>query len=134
VGVGKRLLEVCSEYAKTWEAFGRMISGQTRVQHILADMATDVHAARLMVYHAACTADKGDDIRREAAMVKVFATEMVNRAADKTVQLHGGPAYTKGLFVERLCRNAVAANFVEETLELQRAIIARDLLRGISLY
>ncbi len=134
VGVGKRLLEVCSEYAKSWEIFGRIISGQTRVQRTLADMATDIHAARLMVYHAACMADKGEDIRREAAMVKVFATEMVNRAADQTVQLHGGPAYTKGLSVERLCRNAIAANFGEEALDLQRAIITRDILRGISLY
>jgi len=134
VGVGKRLLEVCSEYAKTWEIFGRTISGQTRVQRILADMATDIHAARLMVYHAACMADKGEDIRREAAMVKVFATEMVNRAADQTVQLHGGPAYTKGLSVERLCRNAIAVNFSEEALELQRAIITRDILRRISFY
>jgi len=79
-------------------------------------------------------ADKGEDIRREAAIVKVFATEMVNRAADQTVQLHGGPAYTKGLSVERLCRNAIAASFSEEALELQRAIITRDILRGISLY
>jgi alkylation response protein AidB-like acyl-CoA dehydrogenase len=134
VGVGKRLLEVCCEYAKSWEILGRAISEQMQVQRILADMATDLHAARLMVYHVAWMADKGEDIRREAAMVKVFTTEMVNRTADRTVQLHGGPAHTRGLFVERLCRNAIAANFVEETLELQRAIIARDILRGISLY
>jgi acyl-CoA dehydrogenase len=134
VGVGKRLLKVCCEYAKLWEIFGRTISEQTRVQRILADMATDINAAMLMVYHAAYVADRGEDIRREAAMAKVFATEMVNRAADKTVQLHGGPANIKGLFVERLCRNAIAASFSEEALELQRAIIARDILRGISLY
>jgi acyl-CoA dehydrogenase len=132
--VGKRLLEVCCEYAKSWEIFGRTISGQTRVQRILADVATDIHAAMLMVYHAACVADKGEDIRREAAMVKVFATEMVNRSADRTVQLHGGPAYTKGLSVERLCRNAIADSFNEEALELQRAIIARYILQGISPY
>jgi len=134
VGVGKRLLKVCCEYAKLWEIFGRTISEQTRVQRILADMATDINAAMLMVYHAACMAEKGGTIRREVAMVKVFATEMVNRAADKTVQLHGGPAHTKGLFVERLCRNGIAASFSEEALELQRAIIARDILRGISLH
>jgi acyl-CoA dehydrogenase len=131
VGVGKRLLEICSEYAKTWESFGRAISGQARVQRILADLATDIQATRLMVYHAAFLADKGEDIRREAAMVKVFATEMLNRAVDKTVQMHGGPVYAKGLFVERLCRNTVEAKFIEETIELQRSIIARDILRGI---
>ena len=64
VGAGKRLLEVCFEYAQTWEIFGRTISGQTRAQRILADMTIDIHAARLMVYHAACMADKGEDIRR----------------------------------------------------------------------
>ncbi len=134
IGVGKRLLEVCSEYAKTWEIFRQTISEQTRVQRILADIATDIHAARLMVHYAAYMADKGEDIYREAAMVKVFATEMVNRVADRTVQLHGGPAYTKGLSVERLCRNAIAASFNEEALELQRASLTRDILRGISLY
>jgi acyl-CoA dehydrogenase len=134
IGVAKRFLEVCSEYAKPWEIFGRTISGQTRVQRILADMAIDIHAAKLLVYYAANKADKREDIRCDAAMAKVFATEMVNRAADKTVQLHGGPAYIKGLFVERLCRNVIAASFSEEALELQRAIVARDILRGISLY
>jgi len=134
VGVGKRLLEICSEYAKTWETFGRTISGQTRVQRILADLATDIQATRLMVYHAAFMADKGEDIRREAAMVKVFATEMLHRAVDKTVQIHGGPVYSKGLFIERLCRNTVEAKFIEETIELQKSIIARDVLRGIGSY
>jgi acyl-CoA dehydrogenase len=129
VGVAKRLLKVCCEYAKLWERFGRMVSEQTQTQRILADMAADINAAMLMVYHAACMADKGESIRLEAAMAKVFATEMVNRAADRTVQLHGGPAYTKGLSVERLCRDAIADSFNEETLELQRAIIARDILR-----
>ena len=76
-------------------------------------------------------ADGGKDIRREAAIVKVFATEMVNRAADQTVLLHGGPAYTKGLPIERLCRHAVAASFNDELLESQRAIIARDILQRL---
>jgi alkylation response protein AidB-like acyl-CoA dehydrogenase len=96
-------------------------------------MASDINAAMLMVYRAAWLADKGENIRREAAMAKIFATEMINRAADRTVQLHGGPAYIKGLSVERLCRDAVAARMNEETIELQRSIIARDILRGISL-
>ena len=129
VGVGKRLLKVCCEYAKLWERFGRMVSEQTQTQRILADMATDINAAMLMVYHAACMADKGENIRREAAMVKIFATEMANRAADRTVQLHGGPAHTEGLLVGRLCRDAISASMNEETLDLQRAIIARDILR-----
>ncbi len=131
VGVGRRLLEICAEYAKTWELCGKTISGQTRVQRMLADLATDIHATKLMVYHAACMADKGEGIQREAAMLKVFATEMLNRAVDKTVQLHGGPAYTKGLFIERLCRNTFEARVIEETLVVQRSMIARGILRGI---
>jgi acyl-CoA dehydrogenase len=133
VGVGKRLLKVCGDYANLWERFGRMVSEQKQTQGILADMASDINAAMLMVYRAAWLADKGENIRREAAMAKIFATEMINRAADRTVQLHGGPAYIKGLSVERLCRDAVAARMNEETIELQRSIIARDILRGISL-
>jgi len=134
VGVGRRLLELCSEYTKSWEIFDRKISEQMRVKRILADIATDIHATRLMVYHAAWKADKGEDIRREASMVKIFANEMVNRVADRTVQLHGGPAYIKGLSVERMCRNTIEASFNEEALNLQRAIITRDILRGISIY
>jgi alkylation response protein AidB-like acyl-CoA dehydrogenase len=98
---------------------------------MLADLAADIHATKLMVHHAACMADKGEDIQREAAMGKVFATEMLNRAVDKAVQLHGGPGYTKGLFIERLHRNAFEASIIEETLVLQRSMIARDILRGI---
>jgi alkylation response protein AidB-like acyl-CoA dehydrogenase len=110
-----------------------MVSEQTQTQRILADMATDINAAMFMVYHAAWLADKGENIRREAAMVKIFATEMANRAADRTVQLHGGPAHTEGLLVGRLCRDAISASMNEETLDLQRAIIARDILREFSL-
>lgn len=132
IGVAERLLEVCAEYAKTWEVFRRVISEQTRVQRILADIAIDIQATRLMVYYTACMADMGKEFRREAAMVKVFAAEMVNRAADQTMLLHGGPAYTKELSVERLCRNAIAASFSDEALQLQRAMIAHDIyiLRG----
>jgi acyl-CoA dehydrogenase len=130
VGVAERLLKVCTEYAKTWEIFRRAISEQTRAQRILADMAIDIQATRLMIYYAASMADGGKNIRRQAAMVKVMATEMVNRAADQTVLLHGGPAHIKGLSVERLCRNAIAASFGEKVLELQRAIIAREVLQG----
>lgn len=130
VGAMERLLEVSAEYAKTWQSFGQLIAQRQDVQRTLADMATGIQAARLMVYYAACKADDGEDIRREAAMVKIFTTEMVNRAADQVAQLHGGPAYAKRLPIERLCRNAISASATEQALELQRAIIARDILRG----
>ena len=130
IGAMERLLEVSAEYAKTWQSFGQLIAQRQDVQRTLADMATGIQATRLMVYYAACKADDGEDIRYEAAMVKIFATEMVNRAADQVAQLHGGPAYAKGLPIERLCRNAILASATEQALELQRAIIAKDILRG----
>jgi acyl-CoA dehydrogenase len=132
IGVGKRLLEICSEYANSWQIFGQFLSKHPRTSRFLADMAIDIHATKLMVYNAAYLADKGKDFRRESSMAKIFATEMVKRVADRTVQLHGGPAYVNGIFIERLCRNAIIAEFIEETLEIQRAIISMDIFRGIS--
>jgi acyl-CoA dehydrogenase len=129
VGAAERLLEIAKEYAKNWQSLGRLIEQRPSVQRDLADMAIEIHATRLMVFHAACKADEEEDINQEAAMVKVFATEMVERAADRATQIHGGPIYTKELPLSRLCRNAIAANTSEQALELQRAIIARDLLR-----
>lgn len=132
VGVARRLLEICSDYAKGWEIFGRTISEQPKIQRFLAEMAADIQAARLMVYHAAWMADNGKDILRQSSMAKAFATEMLHRTIDKTVQIHGGPGFYKGLFFDRLYRNNIVSSLMEETLELQKTIIARDILRGLS--
>ncbi len=129
VGAMERLLEVSAEYAKNWQSFGQPITERLNVQQVLADMATNIQATRLMVYYAASKADEGQDIRRDAAMVKVFASGMVQRAADQAAQLHGGPAYARDLPIERLCHNALSANAADQALELQRAIIAREILR-----
>ena len=129
VGAAERLLEISKEYAQNWQSFGKLIQERPSVQRDLADMAIDIHAARLVVYHAACKADAGEDIHREAAMVKVYATEMVERCADRATQLHGGPMYTRELPLARLCRNAIAASASDQALELQRAVIAREILR-----
>ena len=129
VGAAERLLEVSKEYAKSWQSFGHLIEERPSVQWDLADMAIDIHATRLMVFHAACKADEEQDVHQEAAMVKVFATEMVERTADRATRIHGGPIYTKDLPLARLCRNAIATSISEQALELQRAIITRDLLR-----
>lgn len=129
VGAAERLLEVSKEYAKSWLSFGHLIEGRPSVQRDLADMAIDIHATRLMVFHAAHKADEEQDVHQEAAMVKVFATEMVERTADRATRIHGGPIYTKDLPLARLCRNAITTSISEQALELQRAIIARDLLR-----
>ncbi len=130
VGAMERLLEVSAEYTKNWQSFGQPITERLDVQRVLADMATYAQAARLMVYYAACKADEGEDIRRDAAMVKVFTAGMLEQAANLAAQLHGGPAYAGDLPIEKLCRNAISADAAGQALELQRAIIAREILRG----
>ena len=125
------MLEEATIQAQTWQSFGQNISKRTSVQAALADIAVSIHAGRLMVYEAAWKADKGEYIRREAAMVKLFATEMIHNAADRVNHIFNGPPYTAGLPMERLCRRALAANATDMALELQRNIIARDILKGL---
>ena len=129
VGAAVRLLDVSTERAKSWESFGQIISTWPSVEAAIADMAVDIHAARLMVYYAAWKADEGEDIHREAAMVKTFATEMLQRVADRAVQIHGGPAPAKELPIEILCQNIVAKNAGQRAHEVQRAIITGDILK-----
>jgi alkylation response protein AidB-like acyl-CoA dehydrogenase len=84
-----------------------------------------------MVYHASWKADKGDPIRREAAMVKLFATQTLHHVADRVSHIYGGPPYIAGLPMEKLCRHALATSATELALELQRSVIAKDILKGL---
>ncbi|MFA5055030.1 MAG: acyl-CoA dehydrogenase family protein [Dehalococcoidia bacterium] len=129
VGAAERLLEICKEYAQNWQAFGKLIQERPGVQRCLADTAIEAHAARLMVYYAACKADAEEDVHIDSAMVKVFATDMLDRTADRVTRLYGGPGYTTSVPMTMLCRNAIAATASDEALELQRTIIARNILR-----
>ncbi len=131
VGVAQRLLEETTTRAQTWQAFGEFISGRTSVQAALSEIAMYIHACRLMVYEAAWKADKEEPIRREAAMVKLFATQMIHSVADRVTHIYGGPPYIAGLPMERLCRHALATSATELALELQRGIIAKDILKGL---
>jgi len=133
IGVAQRLLEESSTQAQSWQSFGQFISRRTSIEAALADIATAIHACRLMVYEASWKADKGESIRREAAMVKLFATEMLHSVADGVAHIFNGPPYVAGLPMERLCRNALAASSTELALELQRSIIAQDILKGLKL-
>ena len=90
-----------------------------------------IHACRLMVYEAAWKADKGEPIRREASMVKLFATQMIHNVSDRVTHIYNGPPYISGLPMERLCSHALAAGATALALELQRSIIARDILKGV---
>jgi acyl-CoA dehydrogenase len=131
VGVAQRLLEEATTQAQSWQSFGQFISQRTSIQGALADIAMAIHACRLMVYEAAWKADNGKPIRREAAMVKLLATEMIQSVANRVAHIFNGPSYIATLPVERLCRNAMATSATELALELQRNIIAADILKGL---
>jgi acyl-CoA dehydrogenase len=131
VGVAQRLLEESATQAQSFLSFGGYAAKRTSIEAALADIAVSVHAGRLMVYEAATKADSGEPIRSEAAMVKLFATDMVHRVADRAAHIFGGPPYIAGLPMERLCRSALVTSATELALELQRSIIARDILKGL---
>jgi acyl-CoA dehydrogenase len=129
VGNAQRLLELSIGHAQKRVQFGKPIGYQQGIQWMLADMATEIHASRMMVYHAAWQADQGTEISREAAMVKLFAGEMACRVADRALQIHGGMGYMKAGPVERLFRDNRLGRIIDGTSEVQRLIIARDLLK-----
>ena len=128
VGAAQRLLEASVEHAKTRVQFGAPIGANQAIQWMLADAATEIHAARLMVYDAASRADRGERITDRAAMAKLFATEMLGRVADAAVQIHGGMGYMRELWIERAYRDARITRIYEGTSEIQRVVIAGALL------
>lgn len=131
VGVARRLLDEATIQAQSLETFGQPVNRRTSIQAALADIAVQVHAAGLMVYEAAWKADRGESIRHEAAMVKLYTTQMVHNVADRVAHVFNGPPYTSGMPMERLCRRALAASATELALELQRNIIAGEILKGL---
>jgi alkylation response protein AidB-like acyl-CoA dehydrogenase len=128
VGAAQRLLEASVEHAKTRTQFGKPIGANQAIQWMLADAATEIHAARLMVYDAAARADRGERISDRASMAKLFATEMLGRVADAAVQIHGGMGYMRELWIERAYRDARITRIYEGTSEIQRVVIAGALL------
>ncbi len=131
IGVAQRLLGEATTQAQSWQSFGQLISKRASIEAALADIAMFIHACRLMVYEAAWKADKGEPIRREAAMVKLFAAQMIHNVGDRVAHIYNGPPYISGLPMERLCCYALAASATELALELQRSIIARDILKEV---
>ena len=130
VGIAQRLLEASTAYAKGRIQFGKPIAVNQAIQWMLADAATEIHAARLMVYDAASRADNGERITQRAAMAKLFATEMLGRVADAAVQIHGGMGYMRELWIERAYRDARITRIYEGTSEVQRMVIAGALLEN----
>jgi acyl-CoA dehydrogenase len=128
VGTTERLLKVSAEYAKQRVQFGKPIATKQAIQFMLADIDTELFAARNMVYNTAWRIDQGEMAIKEMAMCKLFATEMVGRAADVAMQIHGGMGYMKDLPIEAVYRGVRALRIVEGTSEIQRFIISRALL------
>ena len=130
VGTSQFLLELGIAHAKRRTQFGQPIAANQAIQWVLADSAVEIHAARLMVYDAAAKLDRGVRVSREAAMVKVYASELANRVADRVLQIHGGMGYMKDSPVERAYRDARILRIYKGTSEVQRMIIAEELLKA----
>jgi butyryl-CoA dehydrogenase len=129
LGIAQGCLEESLAYSKERKQFGQPIANFQAIQSMLADMATEIDAARLLTYRAAWLQQENKKVTREAAMAKLFASEASNRAAYKALQIFGGYGYIKDFVVERLFRDARVTTLYEGTSEIQRLIIARQLLR-----
>jgi alkylation response protein AidB-like acyl-CoA dehydrogenase len=129
-GMARRALDESLLYAKSRQQFGKPLAGHQLIQEKLADMATELDAARLLVYRAAHAKDSGTGpSTREASEAKLFATEAAGRIIDQAVQIHGGTGLVRGTVVERLYRDARALRIYEGTSEIQKLVIATQLLK-----
>ncbi len=127
VGLAQGALEAATKYARDRAAFGKKIGDLQAIQWMLADMQTEIEAARALVYHAAWLKDSGGRMGAAASKAKLYASEMANRVAAKAVQIHGSVGYSRETDVERMYRDARVMTIYEGTSEIQRLIIARDL-------
>lgn len=128
VGLAQGAYDAALAYARERHQFGKPIADLQATQMKIADMETEIHAARLMVYDAARRKDAGEPFGRYAAMCKLFASEVAARVTYEAVQIHGGYGYIREYPVERIYRDAKLAEIGEGTSEIQRMIIARDVL------
>lgn len=129
IGAAKELLEMSAMYAKEREQFGQPISRFEAIQFMLADMATMIYNMESIVYRTAIEYDKGANISRQSAMVKLYCSDSLDKIADHAVQIHGGMGYSKELPIERFYRDARINRIFEGTNEIQKIIIARDVLK-----
>ena len=127
VGIARGALEHSIEYAKQREQFGKPISKFQAIQWKIADMATEIDAARLLVYRAAYLEDEGKPFSKEAAMAKLFASEMAMRATRNAIQVYGGYGFTRDYPLERYFRDVKLCEIGEGTSEVQRMVIAKRL-------
>ena len=129
LGITRACLDEAIRYAKERKQFGKAISSFQAIQWMIADMGTGIEAASLLVLSAAWRKDQGMPFTKEASMAKLFASELANKSAYLALQIHGGYGYLKDFKVERLYRDARATSIYEGTSEIQRIVIARELLK-----
>src|SRR5271154_4354439 len=130
VGVAQGAYEAALKYSKQRKQFGRFISEFQAIQNKLADMATEIDAARLLTLRAAWLKDTGHSVNKESAMAKLFASESAVRAANESLQIHGGYGFTKDYPAEKFYRDVKLCTIGEGTSEIQRLVIARQLLKS----
>ncbi len=130
VGIAQRVFDESVSYSLQREQFGGPISDKQAIQFMLADMATGLSAARLLLYRAATMKDKGQRISKEASIAKLFASELAMKSAWAGVQIHGGYGYVKEYPVERFFRDAKITEIYEGTSQIQRIVIASNLLKA----
>jgi butyryl-CoA dehydrogenase len=129
VGMARAALDAAITYARERHAFGKPIAGHQATSFRLADMATKVDVARQMVWHAAALRDAGEPCLKEASMAKLFASEMAERVCSDALQVHGGYGYVTDFAVERIYRDVRVCQIYEGTSDIQRLVIAREILR-----
>jgi len=129
LGAAKELLEMSTNYAKEREQFDEPISHFQAIQFYLAEMATMIYNMESIVYRTAVDYDKGKNISRQTAMVKLYCSDSLDKIADLAVQIHGGMGYSRELPVERFYRDSRINRIFEGTNEIQKSIIARDILK-----
>ena len=130
IGIAERALQMAIQQANTRETFGKPIGVNQAIQWMIADSEVELEAARWLVLRAAWTVDQGQEPRHSSSMAKLYGAGMVNRVIDRVMQIHGGMGYTRELPIERWYRQVRLLRIYEGTDEMQRLIIARDLLRG----
>lgn len=132
VGMARRALDMMIRHANERVTFGEKLSNRQSIQWWIADAATDIHAARLMVRDAAWKVEQGRDVRHEASMTKVFATEMAQRVTDQAIQTFGAMGLTKAMPLQAMYQKARMMRIVEGASEIHRWVVARSLIREIS--
>jgi alkylation response protein AidB-like acyl-CoA dehydrogenase len=131
VGIAQGAYDAALRYSQQRKQFGRPISEFQAIQHKLADMATQIEAARLLTYQAGWLKDQGQRVTKQSAMAKLFASEIAVSVCNEAVQIHGGYGFIKDYPVEKFYRDVKLCTIGEGTSEIQRLVIARQLLKSV---